>query len=93
MILTQLIDVLAQADFGDTPATAPPGSAGFLEIMQWVKWGGYAVAFVGILMIGAMFAISHRRGQASEHAGSLGSWGFGVFLIGAAGPILNALMT
>lgn len=83
------LPVLA-VDFNPTPQQ-PPGTEDATTIMNWVMWGGYAVAFIGLLLIAAMFAVAHNRGSGSQHAGSLGMWGFGVVLIGAAGAIVGTL--
>ncbi len=86
------ISVLAQGvDFDPTPER-PPGFEAADTVMNYVMWGCYAVAFIGLLLIGAMFVVSHRRGQASEHAGSLGVWGFGMLIIGGASGLFAALV-
>jgi hypothetical protein len=70
----------------------PPGTQGLTTMLGW---GGWLVSFVcvaGILVVAAMMALRHRRGEAGESLSSLG-WVLGACVLGsAAGPIANALI-
>ena len=71
----------------------PPGTEGLTTMLNW---GGWTVSFVcvaGILIVAAMMALKHRRGEGGAEAmGSLG-WVLGACVLGsAAGPIAGALI-
>lgn len=71
---------------------APPGSEGFLTILRWVAWIAAGICVLGVIITGAMMAISNRRGEGGEHASRLG-WAFaGSLVIGTASALVGALI-
>lgn len=88
--LAPVADVLAGVpDPGS--GTAPPGSEGFLTILRWTAWIAFGVCVMGVILAGAMMAISSRRGEGGEHGARL-MWVFaGCIVIGSASGLVGAL--
>jgi type IV secretory pathway VirB2 component (pilin) len=59
------------------------------KVMGFLGWIGTAAGVVGIIVTGAAMAISHKRGESSEHVSRLGMVLGGCILIATAGPIIN----
>ena len=59
------------------------------DALNLISWGGTAAGVAGVLITGAMMAISHKRGETSEHMSRLGMVLGGCVLISAAGPVVN----
>jgi hypothetical protein len=57
--------------------------------LNLLAWAGTAAGVVGILVTGAMMAISHKRGESSEHMSRLGMVLGGCILVATAGPIVS----
>ena len=72
-------------------AAAPPGSAQFQTILNWVAWGALAACVVGVIVVGGRMAMSHRRGDGGEHAQGLGTVLVGCVIVGSAASIVGAL--
>lgn len=76
-------------DPGD--GTAPPGTEGLLEILSWSKWLALGICVLGLIVAGAMMAISSRRGEGGEHLSRIGMALAGVIVISAAYFLVGAL--
>lgn len=50
----------------------PPGSEQFTTVLGWVAWVVFALCVLGVLITAGALAVQNRRGQAGEHAASLG---------------------
>lgn len=70
----------------------PPGTEGFITIMGWVKWGGFAVAVVALIAAAVMMMIGRSRGEGGEHVGKLAMVLVGVVIIGAAAGLVGVLV-
>jgi formate-dependent nitrite reductase membrane component NrfD len=71
--------------------TAPPGSDGILTIIKWAAWIAFGVCVLGVIIAGAMMAISSRRGEGGEHMSRLGWVCGGAIIIGSASALVGAL--
>ncbi|MFI0817278.1 hypothetical protein ACH4TX_12335 [Streptomyces sp. NPDC021098] len=58
-------------------------------VLGIVAWAGTAAGVAGVLITGAMMAMSMRRGEGSEHMGRLGMVLGGCVLVSTAGPLVN----
>lgn len=70
---------------------APPGSAGFISIMGWAKWIALGLCVIGLIVAGAIMAVSHRRGEGGEHGARIGYALGGVAVIAGAFSLVTAL--
>ncbi|MFI6205546.1 hypothetical protein ACIBAI_04010 [Streptomyces sp. NPDC051041] len=69
---------------------APPELADKVnDVLGIVAWVGTAAGVAGVLITGAMMAISMRRGEGSEHMGRLGMVLGGCVLVATAGPLVT----
>ncbi|MFI5837527.1 hypothetical protein ACIA5A_28000 [Micromonospora sp. NPDC051300] len=59
------------------------------QALGLVAWGGTAAGVLGVLITGAVMAISHKRGESSEHMSRLGMVLGGCILVATAGPIVT----
>jgi hypothetical protein len=58
-------------------------------VLGILAWAGTAAGVAGVLITGAMMAISMRRGEGSEHMGRLGMVLGGCVLVATAGPVVT----
>ncbi|MFI2710670.1 hypothetical protein ACH495_11145 [Micromonospora sp. NPDC018662] len=59
------------------------------QALGLVAWAGTAAGVLGVLITGAVMAISHKRGESSEHMSRLGMVLGGCILVATAGPIVT----
>ncbi|MBO0806429.1 MAG: hypothetical protein J2P25_25550 [Nocardiopsaceae bacterium] len=74
--------------FGSAPADVMSKVHTLLDILAW---GATSACVAGVIVVGAMMAISHHRGTGSEHAASLGRVMGACVLLGTAGPLVQFL--
>lgn len=72
--------------------TRPPGADGVDTVIDWVTWIAFSICVLGVIIAGAMMAIGQRRGEGGEHAARLGWVLAACIVIGAAMPLVNALL-
>ena len=74
-----------------TPVSTAPGElvTKVSKALSLIMWGGTAAGVAGVLITGAMMAISHKRGETSEHMSRLGMVLGGCVLVSVAAPIVN----
>lgn len=88
-MLSALTTILAQIN--PTP-TQPPGTEGLGTLINWLAWGATFAAVAGLLITAALMALSHRRGEGSEHMSRLGMVLGACVIIAAAGGLVGALV-
>jgi hypothetical protein len=81
---------LAQPDIPNPQPDAPNELTEKVDgVLNLAAWGGTAAGVAGVLITGAMMAISLKRGESSEHMGRLGMVLGGSVLIATAGPLVT----
>jgi hypothetical protein len=58
-------------------------------VLGIAAWAGTAAGVAGVLITGAMMAISVKRGESSEHMSRLGMVLGGCVLVATAGPLIQ----
>ncbi|MFI7539823.1 hypothetical protein [Actinoplanes sp. NPDC049599] len=85
--------VLSRALAVDVPqpeGAAPPELIKFVTLgLNLIAWAGTAAGVCGVLVTGTMMAISHKRGESSEHMSRLGMVLGGCILVAVAGPVIS----
>ena len=73
-----------------TNPTAPEPLAKLVgTALNLIAWAGTAAGVIGVLTTGTMMAISHKRGESSEHMSRLGMVLGGCILVATAGPLVK----
>ncbi|BBC35814.1 uncharacterized protein SGFS_071080 [Streptomyces graminofaciens] len=82
--------VLADGTVPDPTRDAPAALTDKVDtVLGILAWAGTAAGVAGVLITGAMMAISMRRGEGSEHMGRLGMVLGGCVLVATAGPLIT----
>ncbi|MCX4915501.1 MULTISPECIES: hypothetical protein [unclassified Streptomyces] len=73
------------------PARNAPGelTAKVNTVLGIAAWAGTAAGVAGVLITGAMMAVSVKRGESSEHMSRLGMVLGGCVLVATAGPLIS----
>ncbi|MEU4088481.1 hypothetical protein ACWD4F_36850 [Streptomyces aureus] len=73
------------------PAANAPGelTAKVNTVLGIAAWAGTAAGVAGVLITGAMMAVSVKRGESSEHMSRLGMVLGGCVLVATAGPLVS----
>lgn len=77
---------------GGERAVAPSDMSGLTTIMSWVKWVGFAVAGIALVIILARFAALSGRGETMRFSSRIMLVLFGTVFIGAAAGIVGAVV-
>ncbi|MEU9344694.1 hypothetical protein AB0D74_26205 [Streptomyces sp. NPDC048278] len=82
--------LLADGAVPDPTRNAPDQLTGKVNtVLGIAAWAGTAAGVAGVLITGAMMAISLKRGESSEHMGRLGMVLGGCVLVATAGPLIQ----
>ncbi|MCN9241336.1 hypothetical protein NGF19_11135 [Streptomyces sp. RY43-2] len=82
--------ILADGKVPDPTRNAPGALTGKVDkVLGILAWAGTAAGVAGVLITGAMMAVSMRRGEGSEHMGRLGMVLGGCVLVATAGPVVT----
>lgn len=77
---------------GGEKAVAPSDMSGLTTIMSWVKWVGFAVAGIALVIILVRFAVLSGRGETMRFTSRIMLVLFGTVFIGAAAGIVGAVV-
>ena len=77
---------------GGEKAVAPSDMSGLTTIMSWVKWVGFAVAGIALVMVLVRFAVLAGRGETIRFTSRIMLVLFGTVFIGAAAGIVGAVV-
>ncbi len=75
----------------DVSPQAPPGTEDVQTVLNWIGWGASIAGVIGMIAVGILMALAHRRGEGGEHMGKLGLVLGGVLVATAAGPVVSLL--
>jgi len=81
---------LAEVPQPTTGGSAPGELIKFVTLgLNLIAWAGTAAGVCGVLVTGTMMAVSHKRGESSEHMSRLGMVLGGCILVAVAGPVIS----
>ncbi|MDA8438492.1 MAG: hypothetical protein M0Z51_06480 [Propionibacterium sp.] len=89
--LTHLALRISGVSLPNPDAVQPPGTAGLVTLLSWLKWGGFAAAIAGIIAGAIMLMVSSRRGEGAEHGKQIGIVLIAVILVGASSGLVGAI--
>ena len=70
----------------------PPGTQGLATLLNWLAWLATFAAVAGLLVTASLMALSHRRGEGSEHLAHLGMVLAACVVVAASGALVGALV-
>lgn len=70
---------------------APPGSDGFITVLNWVFWIALAAGVLGFMIVGILMMLSNtgRMSSGGEHAGKLAWVAVGLIVVAAASGLTS----
>lgn len=81
------------ADPLSVTSTAPPGSNLLLLLLGWLLWAGFWASVAGIIIAGAMMALSatSQHGSGGKHGLALGLALAGAIICGSATQLVSGV--
>ncbi|MDQ0808451.1 hypothetical protein QFZ63_000165 [Streptomyces sp. B3I7] len=88
-MLAKFSRFLADGNIPNPGRNAPDQLTAKVNVVLGIAaWAGTAAGVAGVLITGAMMAISVKRGESSEHMSRLGMVLGGCVLVATAGPLV-----
>ncbi|MFJ6570699.1 hypothetical protein ACIQNU_25120 [Streptomyces sp. NPDC091292] len=82
--------VPGKSEVPDPQRSAPEELTTIVDtVLGIAAWAGTAAGVAGVLITGAMMAVSVKRGESSEHMSRLGMVLGGCILVATAGPLVT----
>lgn len=91
-VLVTALSHVAASGIPDPAPVQPPGTEGFITGMGWLKWGGFALGVVALIVAGVMIMFARQRGEGHDMLQKIGMPVVGVVVVSAAGGIVGALL-
>jgi len=83
--------LFSDADLPDPTPERPPGMGGLDTLLNWAQFLGFTVAIGGLIVAGAMLALSLQQGRGTDEGVMLTKPIIGALVIAAAGAIIGLL--
>lgn len=77
---------------GGQRAVAPSDMSQMTSILSWVKWIGFVVAAISLILAAVRFAVTAHRGEGAQLTSRIMMVLFGVAFIGASSGIVGSVM-